>query len=65
MSEAAAISKMYASVEQFATMLSFSACTIHRLIARDKIVAFRLPGGRKWIIDVERSIEKMRRACQS
>lgn len=65
MSSVSKSSEIFVNVERFATMLSLSACTIHRLIAREEIVAFRIPGGRKWIIDVERSLEKMRTGMES
>lgn len=65
MSSISKSSEKFVNVTQFATMLSLSACTIHRMIARDEIIAFRRPGGRKWIINVERSLEKMQSEMES
>ncbi|MEK6794253.1 MAG: helix-turn-helix domain-containing protein [Spirochaetota bacterium] len=54
-------SKDFASVEEFAAMLSLSVCTVRRMIALGEIPAFRArPQGRRYIIDVRRALEMMR-----
>lgn len=54
--------KVYASVEEFASMLSISQCMVRRMINLGEIPAFRVrAGGRVYRIPVKQAIETMQK----